>query len=93
LAGNRDLILFLNSHAGVQQSQTQLRPVLKPKRKIIISVHGIRTTGAWQKQIASVVSENGWIYYPMDYGYFTAVHFALPPVRKGKITWFCRQFD
>ena len=67
--------------------------MLRPKRKIIISVHGIRTTGAWQKQIASVVSENGWIYYPMDYGYFTAIHFAIPAVRKAKITWFCHQFD
>ena len=67
--------------------------MLRPKRKIIISVHGIRTTGAWQKQIASVVSENGWIYYPMDYGYFTAVHFAMPFIRKSKITWFCHQFD
>jgi len=67
--------------------------MLRSKRKIIISVHGIRTTGAWQKQIASVVSENGWIYYPMDYGYFTAIHFALPFVRRSKITWFCRQFD
>lgn len=67
--------------------------MLTPKRKIIISVHGIRTTGAWQKQIASVVSENGWIYYPMDYGYFTVIHFALPFVRKSKIAWFCQQFD
>lgn len=29
----------------------------------------------------------------MDYGYFTAFHFAIAPVRKGKIAWFCREFD
>jgi pimeloyl-ACP methyl ester carboxylesterase len=67
--------------------------MLRPKRKIVISVHGIRTTGGWQKQIASVVSENGWIYYPLDYGYFSAIHFALPRIRKSRITWFCHQFD
>jgi pimeloyl-ACP methyl ester carboxylesterase len=67
--------------------------MLRPKRKIIISVHGIRTTGAWQKQIASVVSENGWIYYPMDYGYFTILHFANPLTRKARIKWFCHEFD
>lgn len=67
--------------------------MLTPKRKIVISVHGIRTRGAWQKQIASLVSENGWIYYPIDYGYFTAMHFAIPCVRKSRIVWFCQQFD
>jgi pimeloyl-ACP methyl ester carboxylesterase len=67
--------------------------MLRPKRKIIISVHGIRTTGAWQKQIASVISENGWIYYPMDYGYFNSLRFAMPQIRKSKIEWFRDQFD
>jgi hypothetical protein len=67
--------------------------MLTPKRKIVISVHGIRTRGAWQKQLASVVSENGWIYYPLDYGYFNAVHFAIPALRQSKINWFCHEFD
>ncbi|HEX3716995.1 MAG TPA: hypothetical protein VH595_03430 [Verrucomicrobiae bacterium] len=67
--------------------------MLTPKRKIIISVHGIRTCGAWQKQLASVVSENGWIYYPLDYGYFTIFHFLFPPLRHSKVSWFCKEFD
>jgi hypothetical protein len=67
--------------------------MLRPKRKIVMSVHGIRTRGAWQKQIAPLISESGWIYYPLDYGYFSALHFALPFVRKAKIKWFCDQFD
>src|SRR3989442_10975854 len=67
--------------------------MIRAKRKIIISVHGIRTTGAWQKQIASVISENGWVYYPLDYGYFPALQFALPAMRKAKIIWFRNRFD
>ena len=62
--------------------------MLRPKRKIIISVHGIRTRGAWQKELASIVSEKGWIYFPLDYGYFNALQFALPFSRRGKIEWF-----
>ena len=67
--------------------------MITPKRKIIISVHGIKTHGLWQKNIASVVSENGWIYYPLDYGYFSASQFLVPPLRRRKIKWFCDEFD
>ncbi|HEX3719681.1 MAG TPA: hypothetical protein VH595_17150 [Verrucomicrobiae bacterium] len=67
--------------------------MLRPKRKLIISVHGIRTTGAWQKQIASIVSERGWIYYPLDYGFFPFFFFAVPFLRRQKIEWFRCEFN
>jgi pimeloyl-ACP methyl ester carboxylesterase len=66
--------------------------MLRPKRKIIISVHGIWTTGSWQKELASTISERGWIYYPLDYGYFTPIRFAIPFLRRGNIEWFRQQF-
>src|SRR5690349_14662790 len=66
--------------------------MLRPKRKIVISVHGIRTTGAWQKQIASIISEKGWIYYPLDYGFFAFLLFSLPFMRSRKVEWFRNEF-
>lgn len=45
--------------------------MLKPKNKAIISLHGIRTRGEWQTEPASVISAEGWTYFPLDYGYFS----------------------
>lgn len=67
--------------------------MLKPKKKAIISLHGIRTRGEWQKELASVVSAEGWTYFPLDYGYFSGVHFATPFIRHAKIQWFRERFN
>src|ERR1700685_3023946 len=67
--------------------------MLRPKRKIIIPVHGIRTTGPWQKAIAPMVSEKGWIYYPLDYGFFAFLFFASPLLRRSKVEWFRKEIS
>src|SRR5579872_3702229 len=67
--------------------------MLRPKRKIVISIHGIRTTGAWQKQIASLVSEQGWIYYPLDYGFFPFLLFSVPWIRQSRVEWFRKELN
>lgn len=66
--------------------------MLRSKRKIVISVHGIRTRGAWQKELAPVISGNGWIYFPLDYGFFNIFQFAIPSLRRKKIKWFDKEY-
>ena len=50
--------------------------MLKQKRKVVISLHGINTTGLWQKEVAPVISQQGWIYYPLDYGNFSPLQYV-----------------
>jgi hypothetical protein len=62
--------------------------MLKQKRKVVISLHGINTDGVWQKHVAPVISQQGWIYYPLDYGNFSPFKFIQESERKAKIEWF-----
>ena len=41
-------------------------------RKALISVHGMKTTGAWQKEITEELQLAGILYAPVDYGYALA---------------------
>ena len=62
--------------------------MLRTKRKVIISLHGIRTRGLWQKDLSPLLSEQGWTYYPLDYGSFWLLPFVLGVFRRRKIEWF-----
>lgn len=63
------------------------------KKKVIISLHGIRTRGAWQKDLCPFISERGWKYYPLDYGFFTAIKLLLPWTHKKKAAWFRGEYN
>ena len=67
--------------------------MLKTKRKLIISLHGIRTRGTWQKELSPLITEQGWIYYPLDYGWFSLLFFIPGVFRKRKIEWFRAQYN
>jgi len=59
-----------------------------PKKKVLISLHGIQTRGEWQKELCPLVSEKNWKYYPLDYGHFTAPQLAIGLTHTEKIKWF-----
>lgn len=44
--------------------------------RCVISLHGIRTRGVWQKDLAPVLARHGLIPYALDYGSFSIVKFA-----------------
>lgn len=67
--------------------------MLRTKRKVIVSLHGIRTRGAWQKDLSPLISEQGWIYYPLDYGWFSLIFFIPGFFRKRKIEWFRDRYN
>lgn len=63
------------------------------KKKVIISLHGIRTRGSWQKDLCPFISERGWKYYPLDYGYFTALQLLCPWTHQSKAKWFRGEYN
>jgi hypothetical protein len=54
----------------------------------IVSLHGINTRGAWQKEFTSVLSDKGLPHKPYDYGFFHPVRFAFRRSRKAEIRRF-----
>ncbi|MDE2384806.1 MAG: hypothetical protein KGO53_09310 [Alphaproteobacteria bacterium] len=76
----------------------------KPDRTIrsfVFVIHGIRDTGAWAKKIASHLRiRDDHVYTPVgklrtdtqSYGYFAALPFLLPWVRRTKVEWLMDRF-
>lgn len=60
---------------------------------MIVSLHGIRTRGTWQKELSPAISEEGWIYYPLDYGWFSLFFFIPSWFRAKKIEWFRKRYN
>lgn len=55
--------------------------------KIVVTLHGIRTRGVWQKQLTPYLARHGLIPYHLDYGFFGALSFALPWTRARRVQW------
>lgn len=53
--------------------------------KIGVTIHGIRTTGVWQKEITPALASHGLIPYHINYGYFWATLFFFRPFRESQI--------
>jgi pimeloyl-ACP methyl ester carboxylesterase len=63
------------------------------EKPVVISLHGIRTRGDWQKQLSSALSREGFVYEPLDYGFFRAIQLVLPFMRERKMKWFLDQYN
>lgn len=53
----------------------------------VISVHGIRTRGKWQKDLSPALSGAGFTYEPLDFGSFGALMLLIPFFRRRKVKW------
>jgi pimeloyl-ACP methyl ester carboxylesterase len=53
----------------------------------VMTVHGIRTAGKWQKQIATSIASADMVPYAADFGYFPALAMCLPSARDRKVEW------
>ena len=60
---------------------------------VLLSIHGIRTTGRWQKSLTQAAQEAGYLYRPLDYGFFLALSLLLPWARRRKVEWFHRECE
>jgi len=56
-------------------------------RPVIISLHGIRTAGAWQKALATPIAAAGGIPVALDFGYFGAMKLLSSSARDERVKW------
>lgn len=55
---------------------------------VVVSLHGIRTTGRWQKELTDVLTRSGYRHVPLDFGFFGALSLLWPASRARKVEWF-----
>lgn len=68
--------------------QDELSALTSTSRELVLSLHGIRTRGQWQKEITRLLNEAGFDHEPIDYGYFSLIRFLWPPARKKRVDAF-----
>lgn len=61
-------------------------------RPVVLSLHGIKTRGRWQKELAPILAEAGFTPEPLDYGNFLAIEMLLPYCRRKRIEWYFREY-
>lgn len=62
-------------------------------KKAVITLHGIRTRGEWQKRLVPILAKNGMVPYPLDYGHFSALDLLSNRAREKKLRWLREQMD
>jgi len=80
------------SEPGARQEAEIPKIEARSERPLVISLHGIRTRGTWQKQLSSALSRNGFVYEPLDYGFFRGIQLVLPFMRDRKKKWLLEQY-
>lgn len=60
---------------------------------VVISLHGIRTRGVWQKELAPELALAGYIPYVLDYGNLWALQMMLPGTLDKKVDWLVEEYD
>jgi hypothetical protein len=65
----------------------------KDKYPVVITIHGIRTTGKWQKELTDELFLEGYRHFPIDFGFFTAIQLLMPWSRAKKVEWFRNEYN
>lgn len=60
---------------------------------VVLTIHGIRTTGDWQRELTDVLTQHGFRHVPLGFGFFSAVSLLLPWSRARKVEWFRRVYS
>jgi hypothetical protein len=81
------------THKSQPHPESGVEARVKRKRgmkdsQVVMSLHGIRTRGTWQKELVPELSRAGFIPVPLDYGWFGAVKLLLPWSRQKQVDWF-----
>jgi hypothetical protein len=58
--------------------------------KIVVTVHGIRTFGQWQRRLENLVraKDDKIVFVHYNYGYFSSLAFLVPPLRNQAVSKF-----
>lgn len=49
--------------------------------RVVVTIHGIRTHGEWQKKITPYLARHGLVPYHIDFGWFSVLRFLIPWTR------------
>lgn len=65
------------------------------QKHVLISLHGIRTRGSWQKELQTScdLADAGLQHRPFDFGLFGALQLVFPPSRDRMVKWFLRKYQ
>lgn len=55
------------------------------KPRVVVTIHGIRTYGKWQKAITPFLASHGLVPYHIDFGYFRILKFLFPFTRNRQV--------
>lgn len=61
-------------------------------KRVVITLHGIRTFAPWQKDLADELGKAGFNTKSLQYGYFGALKLVSHTHRKKQIDWFRDQY-
>lgn len=61
--------------------------------RVVISLHGIKTRGVWQKDLAPELALAGFVPYVLDYGNFGAIQLLRSSSLDKKVEWLVQQYD
>jgi pimeloyl-ACP methyl ester carboxylesterase len=53
--------------------------------RVVVTIHGIRTHGQWQKKITPYLASHGLVPYHIDFGWFPVLRFLIPWTRERKL--------
>lgn len=87
----REATTFANvSKPFLNESARAAKPPQPVPKRILLSLHGIKTRGAWQKELQASCdqAEAGLQHRPLDFGLFGALSLVVAPMRERKIAWF-----
>ncbi len=65
---------------------------LEINRPVVLSLHGIRTRGKWQKDLTRALNEAGFVHESLDFGFFHALSLLNPKSRRARVDWFLEQY-
>lgn len=61
--------------------------------RVVISLHGIKTRGVWQKDLVPVFARGGFIPYVLGYGHFSAMQLMRGKNLDQKVDWLLTEYD
>lgn len=63
------------------------------QKRVVITLHGIRTRGVWQKELVPLLARAGLIPYALDYGYFSSLSLLRASRREFERDSFIDRYD
>ena len=82
----------VSGHPPIRSAQPSGPCQLDTYSQLVITLHGIRTRGAWQKDLDTELGKAQLVPKALDYGFFRATELLIPALRRKQVDWFLEQY-